>query len=163
MELSASFVKVLIPKLPLILKTAIFHLLSLSDSASQQDLRTALTVNILRSFVSDLSLSTVTRVQKLSIRDPGVKGPMWVSKVVIPIPEGDVLKILFRAIHGLCDGGETFTLPQLSAVEAEWVGHRLGVDANALDPDLLPEEKYERLMSETKSDLTVLYIHGGAY
>ncbi|KAI9868172.1 MAG: hypothetical protein M1813_006917 [Trichoglossum hirsutum] len=164
MELSAGLVRALIPKFPLILKTTVSHSLSLSDTASQWDLGTALTVNIIRSFLSNTHRDTVTREQILTTRDPGVKGPTWVSKVTIPVPEdSDVLERLFMAIHGLCDSRETFARPELSAVEAEWVGHRPGVDANTLDPDLSPEEKYKHLMDEVKSDLTVLYIHGGAY
>ncbi|KAH0565100.1 hypothetical protein GP486_001500 [Trichoglossum hirsutum] len=161
MELSVGLVRALIPKFPLILKTTVSHSLSLSDTASQWDLGTALTVSVLRSFVANYQRGTVTREQTITTRDPGVKGPMWVSKVTLPAPEdSNILEILFKAIHGLCDGRETFTRPELSAVEAEWVGHRPGVDANTLDPDLSPEEKYNHLMDEVKSDLTVLYIHG---
>lgn len=89
---------------------------------------------------------------------------MWISKVVLQKPEeNDVREALVKAIEGLKEGGETYTLPVLKPVEAEWTGYRSDVDANAPELDISEEEKYENLMKEVKSDVTILYFHGGAY
>ncbi len=89
---------------------------------------------------------------------------MWISKVVLPRPEGDdVRDAVVRAIEGLKEGGETYTLPEIKAVEAEWTGYRAGVDANAPELNISEGEKYENLMKEVKSDVTILYFHGGAF
>lgn len=89
---------------------------------------------------------------------------MWISKVVLPRPDSDdVRDAVVRAIEGLKEGGEMYTLPEVKAVEAEWTGYRSGVNANAPELDISEEEKYENLMKEVKSDVTILYFHGGAY
>lgn len=97
------------------------------------------------------------------MRDPGIKGPMWVSKVTLPQPEFDVRDAVARAIKDLGTGNETFDLPGVIAVEAEWTGYRSGVDKKATLPDISEEEKYQELRKEVKSDITILYLHGGGY
>ncbi|MCJ1361112.1 hypothetical protein MMC16_000209, partial [Acarospora aff. strigata] len=133
--------RALLPKTPLMLKTALYHTLSLSSTSSKWDLRTELTVSILRSFLDGPNPSPLSKQQHLSLKDPGVKGPMWISKAVLQKPEGDdVRDAVVKGIEGLREGGETYTLPELKPVEAEWTGYRPGVDANAPEPDLSEEE-----------------------
>jgi len=159
-----ALVRTLLPKTPLILKTALYHSFSLSSTCSKWDLRTELTINVLRSFLDGPNPSPLSKQQHLSLKDPGIKGPMWISKVVLQKPEeNDVREALVKAIEGLKEGGETYTLPVLKPVEAEWTGYRSDVDANAPELDISEEEKYENLMKEVKSDVTILYFHGGAY
>lgn len=159
----SALIRALLPKTPLILKTALFHTFSLSHTSSKWDLRTELIISVLRSFFTGPP-SSLSKTQHISLRDPGIKGPMWISKVVLPRPEGDdVREALVRAIEGLKEGGETYILPEIKAVEAEWTGYRAGVDANAPDLDISEGEKYENMMKEVKSDVAILYFHGGAY
>lgn len=157
--------KLLLPKTPLLLKTAVLNTLSLSPNASKQDLRTELTVSVLRELFK--KPNAIGKLQKGSLKDPGIKGKMWISKVTMPKVE-DSEGLTARdasamAIKELGDGSETYTVPEVAAVEAEWTGYRGGVDGNALRPDLPEEEQYKQLMSEVKSDVTILYFHGGAY
>ena len=92
---------------------------------------------------------------------------MCISKVTLPKPEDSEGLVprdaLDMAIKELGEGSETYTLPETVAVEAEWTGYRSGVDGRAPRPDLSEAEHYESLMSEVKSDVTVLYFHGGAH
>lgn len=159
-----ALIRVLLPRTPLILKTALYHSLWLSPTSSKWDLRTELTINILRTFLDGSKPASISKQQNFSLRDPGIKGPMWISKVVLPRPDSDdVRDAVVRAIEGLKEGGEMYTLPEVKAVEAEWTGYRSGVNANAPELDISEEEKYENLMKEVKSDVTILYFHGGAY
>lgn len=166
MDLSpVTLAKILLPKTPLLLKTALLNTLSLSPNASRQDLRTDLTVSVIRELIT--KPDAIGKSQKGSLRDPGIKGKMWISKVTLPKPEDhealtprDALDIAIKE-HG--DGSETYTLPEMSAVEAEWTGYRSGVEGKAPRPDMPEDEQYKRLMSEVKSDVTILYFHGGAY
>ena len=49
---------------------------------------------------------------------------MWVCKVKLTRPEEeDVRDTLVHAIKAADDGGETYTLPDIVDVEAEWTGH----------------------------------------
>lgn len=168
MEASLPLLKALLPKLPVIGKTAICHTLGLSQNASQVDLRTALVVDVIRSFVAD-SPESVTKVQNLSLRDSGVKGRVWISKVVLPASpseDDDVRKAVFEAIEGLKEPGEAkggYREPDLRPVEAEWTGYRAGVAKNEPAPDISEAEKYESLMKEVSSPTTVLYLHGGGH
>ncbi len=166
MDLSAlSLAKVLLPKTPLLLKTAVLNTLSLSPNASKQDLRTEITVSVLRELVK--KPNAIGKSQRGSLKDPGIKGKMWISKVTLPKPGDDEgltpSAALDMAIKELGDGSETYLLPEMSAVEAEWTGYRSTVDGNAPRPDIPEEEQYQKLMSEVESDVTVLYFHGGVY
>ncbi|KAL1962067.1 hypothetical protein VTN77DRAFT_595 [Rasamsonia byssochlamydoides] len=156
-----AMLKALLMRIPLILKTLLLHGLHLSPVSGKQDLRTELTVAIIRSFL-DISVP-VGKQQRVSTREPGIKGPMWVSKVTLPAPEDAVRDAVIKAIDELkTSGAETFEIPAVRPVEAEWTGYRSGVDKKAPLPDLSEEEKYRELRREAKSDMVILYIHGGA-
>ena len=155
-------VKLLLPLTPLILKTVLLNTLHLSANSSKQDARTEVTIAIIRKIASVSRPLSFT--QKLSLRDPGIRGPLWISKVTCPAPiETDVLDLLLGAIKELGDGTETFTIPKIAAVEGEWTGHRGCVDKNAARPNLSEADQYKSLMNETTSPATILYFHGGAY
>lgn len=156
-----ALLKAMLVRLPLILKTVLLHGVQMSPVSGKQDLRTELTVAIIRSFIN-LKVP-VGKQQKSSMRDPGIKGPMWVSKVTLPQPEDDVQDAVIKAIEDLKDGDETYDIPGVGPVEAEWTAYRRGVDKKAPQPDVSEEEKYRLLRQETQSDMAVLYFHGGAY
>lgn len=153
--------KALLLRIPLILKTLFLHGFHMSPVSGKQDLRTELTTAIIRSFITfKLPLG---QTQKNSMRDPGVKGPMWVSKVVLPEPGFGVRDAVLRAIEELRTRDETFDVPGIGPVEAEWTGYRSGVGKRTPQPDISEEEKYRELRREVTSDMTILYFHGGAY
>lgn len=149
-------------RIPLILKTLFLHGFHMSPVSGKQDLRTELTTAIIHSFTSSIK-RPLAITQKNSMRDPGIKGPMWVAKVVLPEPEFDVRDAVLRAIKDLKTGDETFDVPGIAAVEAEWTGYRSGVGKRTPQPDLSEAEKYRKLRQESPSDMTILYFHGGAY
>lgn len=154
--------KELLVRIPLILKTLVLHGIQMSPVKGKQDIRTELTTSIIRSFMT--FSAPVDKTQKNSMRDPGIKGPMWVSKVTLPRPEFDVRDAVISAIEDLMTtGNETFDMPPIAAVEAEWTGYRSGVGKKTPQPDLSEEEKYHELRRESPSDMTILYFHGGAY
>ncbi|KAJ6096200.1 hypothetical protein N7486_006946 [Penicillium sp. IBT 16267x] len=155
--------KLLLTRIPLILRTLILHGIHMSPVSGKQDLRTELITVLIRSFVSGDDRKTMTETQKNSMRDPGIKGPMWVAKITLPQPELDVRDAVLRAIEILGTGQETFDIPGIKAVEAEWTGYRSGVDKKEPQPDISEEEKYRALRKEITSDMTILYMHGGAY
>ena len=88
---------------------------------------------------------------------------MWISKVVAPSPEEDVRIALINVVEALKEGEEVYTVPDIKPVEAEWTGFKAGGGSNRPRLDLSEEEHYEHLMKEVKSDVTILYFHGGAY
>ncbi|KAF2111713.1 alpha/beta hydrolase fold-domain-containing protein [Lophiotrema nucula] len=166
MESSPSaLLKILVPKVPFILKTAAFHTLNLSETSSKWDLRTELTVNVLRKMLGPgAKPSSITKQQRMTIKDPGVKGKVWASKIKCTVPEeDDVRQLVFRAIEEMGTGEEKWWRPESIPLEAEWNGYRPGVADNEPEPaDLDEKEKYEKLMGEVTSKVTVLYFHGGA-
>jgi len=157
-----ALLRLLLPKTPLILKTAFLSALSLSPNAAKQDLRTEVTINVLRSLMSQPG--PVGKLQRAGLKDPGIKGEMWISKVKMPMPEeADIRDKLIMAIESLKEGNETYTVPPIAPVEAEWTGYRANVNSSTPRLDQPEIEHYRSLMSEVASDLTVLYFHGGAY
>ncbi|KAI9041264.1 alpha/beta hydrolase [Aspergillus affinis] len=161
LNMSPGLLKAMIARVPLILKTVLLHGMRLSPVSGKQDLRTELTVVMIRSLMN--FLLPVGVQQKHSMGDPGIKGPMWVSKVTFPAPEDAVQDAVLKAIEHLKTGGETFDIPDVNPVEAEWTGYRNGVGNNEPQPEISEEEKYKKLQEESQSDMVILYFHGGAY
>ncbi|KKK12071.1 hypothetical protein P175DRAFT_0455913 [Aspergillus ochraceoroseus IBT 24754] len=152
----------LLIRIPLIVRTILLHSIRQSPATGKQDLRTELTVTFLRSFMN--GAVSISKQQKRAMRDPGIKGPLWVSKVKFPQPElDDVQEAVIKAIEELKLGGETFDLPGVVPVEAEWTGYRRGVGKNAPQPEMSEEQKYAELKKESREDMVILYFHGGAY
>lgn len=158
--------KAIVPKVPLIGKTALYHTLGLSDTSKQWDLWTELTVNVLRSFLEGPP-RRISSTQNLSIKDPGIKGKMWVSKVTLPPPEDvDIQQALFEAIEALKWPGQaagSYAEPELSPVQAEWTGYRADAIKSSPELDISEAEKYGQLMREATSPTTILYFHGGGF
>ena len=87
------------------------------------------------------------------------------AKVTIP-PPTDVngpREAIVRAIKELGDGTETYTLPKVVAVQAEWTGYRNGAAKNQERADVPEQDQYRILMASTSTPTTILYFHGGAY
>lgn len=161
----SAMLKLLLPKTPFLLKTALLHTLGRSETSSKWDLRTEITINLLRDMLGPNSTpQPIGKMQRLTSKDPGVKGNVWVSKVKLEVPEeDDVRQMLFKAIADMGTGEELWTKPETRPLEAEWNGYRAGVKADEPEPSGLDEkEKFESLMKETSSKVTVLYFHGGA-
>ena len=158
-----ALVKLLVSRLPVLLKTAILNTLSLSPNSSKQDLSTELIVVLLRSVMN--ARKTIGYLQHIGLKDPGIKGPVSVAKITFPAPmdaEGPRDAIV-RAIKDLGNGTEQYTLPDVVAVEAEWIGYRQGAAKNEPRPDAAERDQYRILMAGVSSKTTVLYFHGGAY
>ncbi|KAH5099481.1 hypothetical protein HBI21_054110 [Parastagonospora nodorum] len=161
----SALLKLLLPKTPFLMKTALSHTLSLSATSSKWDLRTAITVNLLREMTGPNSApSSITKVQNLTTKDPGVKGKVWASKVKLAAAEeDDVRQLMFKAIEDMGTGEEQWTKPETQPLEAEWNGYRADAKDDEPEPAGMSEkEKYEAMMKETTSKTTVLYFHGGA-
>ncbi|KAJ9610401.1 hypothetical protein H2200_005178 [Cladophialophora chaetospira] len=158
-----ALIRLLLPRLPLLLRTAVLNPLSLSPNSSKQDLQTEITVVILRSILS--TRKTMGYLQHISLKDPGVKGPISIAKVTIPPPsdQDGPRYAIAKAILHLGDGSETYTLPEIEAVQAEWTSRREGVAKNEPRPDVPEEDQYRILMAGVSSKTTILYFHGGAY
>ncbi len=161
---SYDLLKFLAPKLPSMLKATVFHTLSMSPTSSKWDLRTELTVTVLRSML-DGPQTTITKQQRRLNRDDApVKGRMWISRYTMPPPpEDDARQALIRAIEDLKEGSESFTPPSMDPVSAEWTGYRANVAKDAPEPSISESEKFAGLMKEVTSDVTILYFHGGAH
>ena len=145
------------------LKTALWHSMRISQTSAKWDLKTELIVKTLRSLLDPPHPTPISKQQKTSLHDPGIKGKMWISKVTFPAPEQhDVLKILNEAVEDLKEPNEKYTPTVVAAVEAEWTGYRANVDDHRQRPDISERQHYSKLMSEVKTDATLLYFHGGA-
>ncbi|PQE24569.1 lipase esterase protein [Rutstroemia sp. NJR-2017a WRK4] len=161
-----ALVKTMIPKMPLVGKTALMHTLGMSEHCHHWDLRTELTVNVLRSFTCG-EPQPISRTQRVTLQDPSIKGKMWVSKAALIVPvENDVRRKLFQAIEEMKEPGEPrggFTEPKLVPVEAEWTGYRAGATSKSVPLKIPESQQYEEMMKEVTTPVTILYIHGGAH
>ncbi|KAF2760940.1 alpha/beta-hydrolase [Pseudovirgaria hyperparasitica] len=161
---TAAILKLLVPRIPFIFKTIAAHSLWMSDTSSLWNLRSELTIKILRDILLNGPPTTITKQQKGAMKDPGIKGNMWVSKVTMPAPlEDDARQLLFQIIEELKEGEITYKQPPPQPLEAEWTGYRANAKPNAPELPISEAEKYDRMMEETTSPTTLLYLHGGAH
>ena len=116
-----------------------------------------------RAYISSIH-GSVTDRQKAWGGDPGVNGPAWVSKCFLPKPpEADALHRVLEAVDTLNDGYGSYVRPGSSDLETQWTGYRGGVDDEAPEPSISEKEKYNALMREVTSPVTIFYIYGGAF
>lgn len=165
----------LVSKLPLIVKVALLHMLKLSPNSKYLDLRSDLIVAVLRSFLDPKKPMSITHTQKISNRDPGIKGRIWIAKYTAPAPpESSIRDVVIQAVESMRnsnnDDGSPPPLPlkdvtwaDMAPVEAEWTGYRKNATTSSRLPEILELEKYGEMMREVTSPTTVLYLHGGAY
>lgn len=162
--------RLILPQVPTLASTALWHSLGRSPTSSKWDLRTELTVQVLKFMMGGAGRkpSPIGQVQRLSCNDPGVKGKMWIAKATIKAPsEGDegLREAVFKAVDEMKVADTNYTKPKLVDTEVEWTGFR--PDAGKADPlpDVSEEEKYKQMMAEPSrtSNTTILYFHGGAY
>lgn len=156
----------LLPKIPLILRVLVLRALGLSETARYLDLKTDLTLTILRATLNGPKQS-ITKTQAMTLLDPGVKGKVWISKAVSDVPpERGIREALMGVIRSLSDSeaqAAGFRVPDIVPVEAEWTGYRAGAARDEPLPAVSEEQKYELMLKECNSVTVVLYFHGGAY
>ncbi|KAK3941617.1 alpha/beta hydrolase fold-domain-containing protein [Diplogelasinospora grovesii] len=160
----------LLPKIPLITRVALLHILRVSQQSKYLDLRTELIIALLRSFLTPSRPVSISSTQRLLNRDPGVKGRIWVSTYACPVGPEDATAVqnaMRAAIDGLkhprAPRLDHIRFPDVVPVEAEWTGYRAAASADSRPPLISEREKYVEMMRETTSPTTVLYFHGGAY
>lgn len=154
-------------KLPLMLQVTLLHMLGLSKPAQYIDLRSELTVALIRALLLPAQPRSISSTQKIVTVDPGVKGRIWISTYVAPAPpEPDVWNALLAAIRGLEDDNlrtASIPIPSIVPVEAEWTGYRANASDSSPLPPLSERERFDKMQKEVTSPATVLYLHGGAY
>ncbi|KAF3761331.1 acetyl-hydrolase-like protein [Cryphonectria parasitica EP155] len=175
----------LVAKLPLMARVALLHLLHMSPPSKYVDLRTELTVAVLRSFLEPSTPMSITGTQNLLNRDPGIKGRIWIAKYTAPAPpEPSIRDIVIRTVESMRPAATAAAAdhdddksqpspppqpltgvqwPDVVPVEAEWTGYRASATASSRLPLITEAEKYGEMMKEVTSPVTVLYFHGGAY
>ncbi|KAH7027874.1 alpha/beta hydrolase fold-domain-containing protein [Microdochium trichocladiopsis] len=157
----------LIPKLPLMLRVVLANLLGLSESSQYLDVRSDVLLSVMRSILTRSTPRPIGKVQAMTLKDPGIKGRIWISKVVADVPpENDVRDALMGAVEAMKEprsSGEALREPAIEPVEAEWTGYRAGAGPDDPLPMISETEKYHEMMKECKRKSTVLYFHGGAY
>lgn len=112
--------------------------------------------------------SSISKVQATTLKDPGIKGKIWVAKATVKAPRSDdetLRDAVFKAIDDMKPGEVTYTKPELVDTEVEWTGFRPDAGKEESLPDISEQEKYQGLMAEPTrtSETTILYFHGGAY
>ncbi|KAK5117950.1 hypothetical protein LTR62_003994 [Meristemomyces frigidus] len=167
MDSTLGLIKFLGPQVPSLASTAVWHGLGMTENASKWDLRTTLTVQVLKSMMSGdgdkKPKTTISKVQAGTLKDPGIKGKLWVAKETIKAPGSG--GELFKAIDEMKDGEVNYTKPELVDMEVEWTGYRPDAGKEEKLPEISEAEKYKRLLAEPSrtSETTILYFHGGAY
>lgn len=156
-----------LPKVPLIVKTILFHLLKISENSQYWDLKTEVRISVMRSFLDPSRPKSILESQATTLRDPGIKGNIWISTVAAEVPPEnhirDTLLAVIDTMRGDKSSAELARIPEIAPIEAEWTGYREKATPDSPLPPISEAEKYEELMKECKSSATVLYFHGGAY
>nr|POF13061.1 hypothetical protein CFP56_10209 [Quercus suber] len=165
---SLALLKFFLPQVPGLANTALWHTLGSGETSSKWDLRTTMTVAVLRNIMKGGSdkPQPIGLTQKRTLRDPGIKGPVWIAKTTIPAPateDGGLEAAVFRAIEEMKITDIDYVKPGLVDIEVEWTGSRPGAKKDEPLPAISEEEKYRKLLAEPSrtSETTILYFHGG--
>ncbi|KAK3349383.1 alpha/beta hydrolase fold-domain-containing protein [Lasiosphaeria hispida] len=161
-------IRSLLPKVPLVARVALFHILGLSEQSRYLNLRSEIITAVLRSYMNPSKLISISTSQRLFNQDVEVKGSIWVSRYKCPAPtDRGIQGAIASAIEGLRsskeDGKLELKMPEVVGVEAEWQGYRAGVKRETRLPDISEKEKYDEMMKEVTTPATILYLHGGAF
>jgi acetyl esterase/lipase len=172
MESGLAYFKILLSQIPSLTSRAILHTLGRTPTSSKWDLRTELTVVVLRDWMGvDKKPMAVSKAQAQTIKDPGVKGKMWIATETIPAPVQEAKGLRDAVLQAIEDmktpdaGVLRYTKPDLVDIEVEWMGFRPDAGKDEPLPDIPDEEKYKKMMAEPSrtSETTILYFHGGGY
>lgn len=151
------------PKIPFATQVVLLYILGLSETAKQWSVRLELTAKMMRFFVYSPPPS-ISAMQNFSLVGFPITRNMWISDVLLKPPmEDDIRQALFQAIEDLKEVGEPtggYKKPEIMPVQAEWTGYcHDGVSKKGMSE----KQKYQGMMNEAPSRITVLYFHGGAY
>ncbi len=158
----------LLPRIPLILRVILFHMLGISEQSKYLDLRTEVITRVMQSYMCAEPISISKAQQRLTV-DLEIKGRVWISKYACPAPtDTGIQDAIASAIDGLWEptaDSTTFRprMPKVVPVEAEWTGCRAGVANDARLPKISQQERYDEMMKGVTSPTTFLYFHGGAF
>jgi len=154
---------------PLVLRVILYHMLRLSPQSKYLDLRTELTIAMVKAFTDPSPPLTITAIQKLAAKAPPLKGRIWISTYACPPPpagETGLQDAIASAIDGLREPrvpAPTYQMPDPVHVDGEWTGYRAAAKPDSRLPEISQKELYAEMMKEVKGPVTVLYFHGGAY
>ncbi|KAL4911014.1 hypothetical protein BDW74DRAFT_4920 [Aspergillus multicolor] len=120
---------------------------------------------IRETYLNVVHSTSISDLQRPSIRDDPVKGQLWVSKFTTPKPTRDTSReLLLELIDELNDKIVPYDRADSDALKFEWIGHRHDAKKDTPEPAELSEgEKFRRLEGETKSPLTIFYVYGGTF
>ncbi|EME88757.1 uncharacterized protein MYCFIDRAFT_206116 [Pseudocercospora fijiensis CIRAD86] len=178
MDSPIALLKFIAPQIPGLSYAAMQHTFGLTDTSTKWDLRTELTVKVLRDMTRSgggrKRVTPISKVQAGTLRDPGVKGKMWIAPAFLPKPPSEdeadghgIRDVVFKAIDEMAPNKDTinYTKPELDDIKVEWTGYRPNAGKNEPLPTDNAEENYKNLMQESgrTSETTILYFHGGAY
>ncbi|KAE8409390.1 alpha/beta-hydrolase [Aspergillus pseudonomiae] len=105
--------------------------------------------------------TSISVQQKATCRNDPVNGPFWVSKFSLPRPTDDNSReLLLQLIDEANEHQVRYDRPESAPLDFEWVGYRSNVQKDTPEPAIGEQEKFEKLMAETKSPLTILYLYG---
>ncbi|CAK3915116.1 related to lipase esterase [Lecanosticta acicola] len=171
----SGLVKLLVPQIPSLSYTALQHTFGATPTSSKWDLRTTLTVQVLRQIMGSgdagkdgggRKIPQVGKVQKRTLMEPGVKGKMWIVNAKMDASGAEsVEEVVCKAVDDMKEGEVQYTKPGVEDVEVEWTGYRPNAAKDEPMPDISEEEKYQRMLAEPSrsSEVVWLYFHGGAY
>ena len=150
-----------LPKVPLATQTVLQYALGISETSKQWSIRLEVTAKMMRAFIQSNPPPSISTQQKFSLTGFPITKKQWISDITFQPPkEDDIRQALFAAIEGLANHDGRFIEPEIAPVTGEWTGYCVsGCSKNGMTE----RQKYQGMMSEAMSRITVLYFHGGAY
>ncbi|KAL7270934.1 hypothetical protein RUND412_006338 [Rhizina undulata] len=162
------FLQIVTPQIPNMLYKSLLHFLRLHPPSQHWDLRTLLTVEFLRDYLSRPSREapTVEEVQELTTRQQEVHEGTWKVDVRVPVEERGLEAVVRGIVERLGSGKEELEDVGTGELTGEWIG-RMG-DGKEVEgwKGWKEEVKYAKMMEEVEGGeggMVILYLHGGAY
>ena len=112
----------------------------------------------------------ISTQQRETQRDPGHLGlPLWTSQIAFrrhsfSSNDNNLLQSLLKIIERLGEGNENFEIREVRDVQGDWLGWRQRTDVNKGELAAMGERaRYEGMMGDVRSELTIFFVHGGAF
>ncbi|KAA8652790.1 uncharacterized protein ATNIH1004_001695 [Aspergillus tanneri] len=124
----------------------------------------AATQKVRAEYLKSIHTIPISTQQATTNRNDPVKGPVWVSKFTNSKPTNDTSRdLLLSLIDEANDKNIPYDCPDSASLSFEWTGFRSNTNKDTPEPSLSEGEKFEKLIVETKSPLTIFYIYGGSF
>lgn len=117
-------------------------------------------MDAVRAYIHREPQPTISRIQQDSLKAKPLAGSFHCFQHIIPIPNGEVQRLLVKAIDDVKQ--VEYEKPILAPVTLEWVCQK-APSASRSKTGYSASQQRDILAEDTSRNLTIFHVHGGAF